>query len=546
MSARRGPRWSFALLLTAAAVASGCKAEDSTPGSSGSADAGLEPDADPGDHDRDGVRVPEDCDDHNPRVGPGFGEVCGDGIDQDCDGIDPPCDDDRDHFTEDDGDCDDTDPSIHPGARDFCGDGIDADCDGRDLRCTEVDMDGDGYSREQGDCDDDKLYVYPGAQDRCGDGHDDDCDGQDPPCPDNDRDNDGVDDAVDLCPDVADRFQTDADGDGVGDFCDNCFDVPNPGQADADANGRGDACDGDVDRDMDGVTPGDGDCDDANPEIHPGAAELCNAVDDDCNNYPDDGCPSDTRTALVAVPAGEALLGSHDAEPAACGANAASRDENCDEIPQRRVRLSAFEMDTTEVTNAQYAFCVDQRRCSPPYRTDAIEASQRYGQAQYDAYPVVFISQAQAQAYCAFTGRRLPTEAEWERAARGAAPLEEHRYPWGDAAPDCDRVNLGGCRNAPEPVGTRAGDVNALGLRDLGGNVKELTAGWYHDNWYATLADGAQDPQPPAEPDEREQISVRGGAYSSIAEFATLTYRGFDTLMRAQISRPEVGFRCVR
>ena len=537
----------LALAATALTAATfyGCKAQESSP-QYDLPDAGDEPDARTHDLDRDGVDAPEDCDDHNPRVGPGFDEVCGDGIDQDCDGKDPACDDDRDNFSEDTGDCDDTDGTIYPGARETCDDGVDQDCNGRDLRCTEVDQDGDGFSREQGDCDDTKMYVYPGAPDRCGDRHDDDCDGQDPACPDNDRDNDGIDDATDLCPDVADRFQTDADGDGVGDFCDNCLETPNPDQADVDTNGRGDACDGSVDTDMDGFTTGAGDCNDADPLVFPGAPETCNGVDDDCNNYPDDGCPSDTRSALVAVPAGETLFGSHDATPADCQAAAASRDENCDEIPQHRVQLSAFEMETTEVTNAQYAFCVAQHRCSVPYRTDAVPSSLRYGQPQFDNLPVVFVSQAQAEAYCGFAGRRLPSEPEWERAARGTHPLEDRRFPWGDTAPDCDRANVNACLNTPEAVGTRAGDVNDLGLHDLGGNVKELTAGYYHAEWYSSLADGAQDPQPPAAPDEREQIAVRGGDYTSIPDFSTITYRGFQTLMRAQISRPEVGFRCVR
>jgi formylglycine-generating enzyme required for sulfatase activity len=526
----------------------GCKAEPADTSSS-STDAGTQrPDANPDDQDNDGYTVEAgDCDDTTARVRPGQREICGDDIDQDCDGDDPPCDDDRDGFTEDEGDCDDTTWAIRPGALETCDDGVDQDCNGADLRCNQVDNDGDGWSAADGDCDDTKLFIYPGAPDRCGDGNDDDCDGADALCPDQDADGDGIDDDADLCPSQADPFQSDLDGDGVGDFCDNCIQTVNADQADGDLNGLGDACDGAVDADMDGFTGAMGDCNDDDEAAYPGAPDPCDdGVDQDCNGFPDDGCPSDVRSRLIAVPAAESLLGSQDAVAGDCGGDPAMRDENCDEIPQRHVNISAFEMEITEVSNRQYKACVDFGRCSAPYTSPNLPSSAHYADPAFATHPVAFVSQAQAATYCAFAGRRLPTEAEWERAARGAMPLTARRFPWGDAVPDCDRANLGRCRMTTEPVGTRAGDVNDLGLKDLGGNLREITSGFYEANWYGTIAEGAQDPRPPQMRGDRDVISVRGGAYESQPDFSTITYRGFGVLMGSRDRRPEVGFRCVR
>ncbi len=550
LSSRPGRR-RLAVLAAIVGLSFACQAEESsttTPVADASTGEGGAGGAGATDQDRDGYSVDDgDCDDTTARVHPEQREICGDGVDQNCDGDDPPCDDDRDGFSEADGDCDDTEWSINPEALETCDDGVDQDCDGADLACDAVDNDGDQWSVAEGDCDDAKPFVYPGAPERCGDGNDDDCDGEDPLCPDADRDADGIDDTVDVCPDIADALQSDLDGDGVGDFCDNCLEARNPDQADADDNGRGDACDGNVDTDMDGFTGLMGDCDDADPTSYPGAEESCDgAVDNDCNGFPNDGCPSDVRSALIAIPGGETLLGSTDAVPADCAGDPAMRDENCDELPQRTIVLSPFEIEATEVTHRQYAYCVSLGRCSPPYRNESLPTSLHHEDPAYADHPVVFVSQGQAATYCAFAGRRLPTEAEWERAARGSTPLEPHRYPWGDAEPDCARSNLARCRPGTERVGTRPGDVTPQGVKDLGGNIKEMTSGYYSATWYGTLRDGQMDPQPPDMRGDRDVISVRGGAYETQAAFSTITYRGFGALMGARDRRPEVGFRCVR
>jgi formylglycine-generating enzyme required for sulfatase activity len=544
--------WGLALLLAACqAKESGGSAVRPSPDAGDPATDcfGAAPPADCAllDLDQDGYSpMNGDCDDQDPDRGPGRRETCGDGVDQDCDGADLDCadaDQDRDGATPRQGDCDDHDPFRVPGELETCDDGVDQDCDGRDLPCDEVDADGDGFSVAQGDCNDGLARIHPGATDDCGDGIDQDCNGADAACERHDRDDDGWPDDQDLCPDTADPFQADLDGDGVGDDCDDCPTVANADQADADGDGRGDACDGDVDRDGDGRTAADGDCDDGDAAVHPGAAEACNGRDDDCNGFPDDGCPSDLRSALVSIPAGASLLGSRDADPAAC-ADDPGVDENCDEVPQRTVQLSAFRIEATEVSNAQYKACMDAGRCTPPLHSPQLPASMRFDDPAHAQDPVAFVSQVQAGVYCAWAGGRLPTEAEWERAARGNAPLEQRHYPWGDAEPDCDRANVDGCLGAPEPVGSRPGDRTDEGVADMGGNVHELVAGWYHADYYRTAPD--RDPPPPDRRGDRDQVPVRGGSFDAPAAFSTLSYRGFRLLVGRQDPRPDVGFRCVR
>jgi len=120
-----------------------------------------------------------DCNDNDATIYPGAPEICGDGIDQNCDGMDMSCevDNDGDGYTLSMGDCNDNDATIHPGAPEICGDGIDQDCDGSDLTCSagDSDYDGDGYSPNQGDCDDTNASIHPGAVDIPGNGIDEDC-----------------------------------------------------------------------------------------------------------------------------------------------------------------------------------------------------------------------------------------------------------------------------------------------------------------------------------------------------------------------------------
>jgi hypothetical protein len=202
-------------------------------------------------------------------------------------------------------DCDDADPTRHVGAVDPCGDGLDQDCDGVDRPCVPEDLDGDGVpcpSAASGphrcagpgeDCDDLDSAVYPGAPERCDD--------PDAPAP-VDENCDGV---ADLCP------ADDRDGDGARDDtdCDDHDPLRGPGAPERCGDGVDQDCDG-ADLSCDGVVDGDGDgwplgadCRDTLAEVYPGAVEICNGVDDDCDGIADQGNP--LSTAVGAEPAPE-------------------------------------------------------------------------------------------------------------------------------------------------------------------------------------------------------------------------------------------------
>ena len=237
----------------------------------------------------------------------------------------------------------------------------------------------------------------------------------------------------------------------------------------------------------------------------------------------------------VAIPAGTFFRGA-DRDP----------DAEDDERPARRLRLGAFSIDRTEVTRAEYAACVAAAGCPPRPLAPADRASR---------LPMTDVSFTEAAAYCAARGARLPTEAEWERAARG--PADRRLYPWGDA-PDCARANFGNFEGEgrcpanpghPVEVGRYPRGASPEGVLDLAGNVWEWTADLYDPRAYAAAPDrdprGPRRPRPPR-PEELARAprrSVRGGACCSMFGLPRLTNRvGFPEDYRDV----DLGFRCAR
>ena len=231
--------------------------------------------------------LPGDCDDAAPSTYPTAPDPSCDGVDQDCDGVDA-TDADGDGYACDAGDCDDSEPTVYPGATEVC-DGRDTDCDGA-LLDDESDLDSDGYLLcaasgtlapgllGGGDCDDTTTSVHPDAAETC-DGADTDCDGAAGP-DEVDLDVDGylvcTVDSPDLAPGLL-----------GGDDCDDAAPQTWPGAPEL-CDGLDNDCDGSpevggADDDGDGVETCDGDCDDDDPSVFPAAPELCDGLDNDCD-----------------------------------------------------------------------------------------------------------------------------------------------------------------------------------------------------------------------------------------------------------------------
>ena len=228
---------------------------------------------------------------------------------------------------------------------------------------------------------------------------------------------------------------------------------------------------------------------------------------------------------MALIPAGTFLMGS---------------DQNReDEKPPHSVTLAAFYMDKYEVTNALYAACVAEGKCDAPKETKSYTRASYYDAAEFANYPVINVDWNMAKAYCEWRGARLPTEAEWEKAARGG--LEGKTYPWGDDAPTCTKgaangANFFGCARDTLPVGSFAS--NGYGLYDMAGNVWEWTADWYSDTYY-----GQSPPVNPVGPTTGTYLVLRGGSWNYDPDDLRVSNRYRDV---PDFRFKFYGYRCAR
>lgn len=232
-----------------------------------------------------------------------------------------------------------------------------------------------------------------------------------------------------------------------------------------------------------------------------------------------DGAP------MVLVPAGEFLMG----------------NEVEGDAPSHRVYLDAFYIDRQEVTNARYLKFVESTRHRAP---------QHVIDPQYDLWagaaltpgvadlPVVNVDWSDADAYCRWAGKRLPTEAEWEKAARGT---DGRLYPWGNEAPSFARLNFSRRWQGVytlQPVGSYESGSSPYGAQDMAGNVWEWVSDWYDAGSYA--AGPSRNPQGPSSGSSKV---LRGGSWTNTADSVRATHRREED---SDMRNSDSGFRCAR
>jgi formylglycine-generating enzyme required for sulfatase activity len=228
----------------------------------------------------------------------------------------------------------------------------------------------------------------------------------------------------------------------------------------------------------------------------------------------------------VFVPAGTFIMGSNDYLD--------KRHYRAAESPEHEVYLDAFWIDKTELTNGKYRLCVDAGVCEPPRRLESNTREDYFLNPAYDEYPVISVEWSQAQTYCQWAGRTLPTEAEWEKAARG---VSGSMRPFGKYDGNINYLSWYGDTTF---VGKFLNELSPYGVLDMRGNVSEWVYDWYDPDYYKGKLSFQkwENPKGPDEPTLGHVI--RGGSYSSEYERVQVTSR--DSLYLHQNNN---GFRCV-
>ena len=203
--------------------------------------------------------------------------------------------------------------------------------------------------------------------------------------------------------------------------------------------------------------------------------------------------------------------------------------------PAHTVRVDPFWIYQTEVTNDMYAGCVTAGACAPPAETSSNSHESYWGNPTFAAYPVVHVTWFDADNYCRWAGGRLPTSAEWEKAARGT---DGRLFPWGDQPPDRQHGNIDRLVEDAVPVGSYPAGASPYGVLDMAGNVWEWVYDWFDRDYYNYGP--VDNPRGPATSPEGQR-SGRGGSWYWHAAFASAAYNDW---WEPEEHGSAVGFRC--
>ena len=234
---------------------------------------------------------------------------------------------------------------------------------------------------------------------------------------------------------------------------------------------------------------------------------------------------------MVLIPAGEFMMGCNEAVDNQCGG---------DEKPYHKVHLDEYYIDKYEVTVDGYVGCVRAGKCLEPGSGEDCN----WRKDDRGSHPINCVDWSQAKSYCEWVGKRLPTEAKWEKAARGT---DGRKYPWGNQPTTCDYAVIErGCgRNSTWPVGSKPKGASPYGLMDMAGNAWEWVEDWYHWKYYES-SPSSNPPGPSSSlinPVNSHQARVmRGGSWQSDSNMM----RTSDRSLLGPTNRLFVGFRCAR
>ena len=214
------------------------------------------------------------------------------------------------------------------------------------------------------------------------------------------------------------------------------------------------------------------------------------------------------------------------------------------ELPDHDVTLDAFWMDQLEVTNAMFSLCVQAGVCDPPQNFKSQRRAEYFNNPEFKDYPVIYVTWGQAKLYCEWAGRRLPTEAEWERAGRGG---DFRTFPWGEDKADGTLANFNMLVGDTSRVGTYPAGASPFGVLDMAGNVAEWVNDFYSFNY---SLENTLNPTGPVTSASLNRV-VRGGSLGDAEINIRVSKRSSVLGSNLDVTpsslgdfSPRIGFRC--